>query len=35
MSLALEHGIEPVNMAAGAMAGLVILLRDASRYGVP
>jgi len=35
MRLATEHGIAPVNMAAGAMAGIALLLKDASGYGVP
>jgi len=35
MCLALEHGIEPKNMAVGALAGVAALLRDADEYGVP
>ncbi len=35
MNLAIEHGIEPVNMAVGAMAGIAILLGNATRYDVP
>jgi mannitol-1-phosphate 5-dehydrogenase len=35
MSLALEHGIEPSNMALGAMAGVALLLANATEYGLP
>ncbi len=35
MSVALEEGIEPVNMAAGAMAGVAVLLERADEYGLP
>jgi mannitol-1-phosphate 5-dehydrogenase len=35
MSLALEHGIEPKNMATGAMAGVALLLANASDHGLP
>jgi mannitol-1-phosphate 5-dehydrogenase len=35
MSLALEHGIEPANMAMGAMAGVALLLANATEYGLP
>lgn len=35
MSLALEHGIEPNNMALGAMAGVALLLANAAEYGLP
>jgi len=35
MSLALEHGIEPNNMALGAMAGVALLLANATEYGLP
>ncbi len=35
MSLALEHGIEPSNMAMGAMAGVALLLANATEYGLP
>lgn len=35
MSLALEHGIRPVNMALGAAAAIAVLLAGAERYEVP
>ena len=35
MTLALEHGITPKNMALGALAGVVILLAGADDYDVP
>jgi len=35
MALALEHGIEPNNMAIGAMAGVALLLAGAAEYGLP
>jgi len=35
MSLALEHGIEPKNMAVGALAGVALLLRTPVEYGLP
>jgi mannitol-1-phosphate/altronate dehydrogenase len=35
MTLALEHGIEPKNMAMGAMAGIALLLANAGEYGLP
>ena len=35
MALALEHGIEPDNMAMGAMAGVALLLANATEYGLP
>jgi mannitol-1-phosphate 5-dehydrogenase len=35
MSLALDHGIEPVNMAAGALAGVKTLLKDAQKNNLP
>lgn len=35
MTLAIEHGIEPVNMAMGAMAGVALLLSKADEYGLP
>jgi mannitol-1-phosphate 5-dehydrogenase len=35
MSLALEHGIEPANMAMGALAGVALLLANATEYGLP
>jgi mannitol-1-phosphate 5-dehydrogenase len=35
MQLALEYGIEPKNMALGAMSGIVLLLQKADEYGVP
>jgi hypothetical protein len=35
MALALEHGIEPRNMAIGALAGVALLLANAAEYGLP
>ncbi len=35
MALALEHGIEPKNMAMDALAGVALLLANATEYGVP
>jgi mannitol-1-phosphate 5-dehydrogenase len=35
MTLALEHGIEPRNMAMGAMAGIALLLANAGEFGLP
>ena len=35
MSLALEYGIEPKNMAIGAMAGIAVLLQKAKEYNLP
>lgn len=35
MQLAIEYGIEPVNMALGAMAAIVVLLSEAEKNGVP
>jgi mannitol-1-phosphate 5-dehydrogenase len=35
MTLALEHGIEPNNMAVGAMAGIALLLAEAADHGLP
>jgi len=35
MSLALEYGIEPKNMAIGAMAGVAVLLANAKEYNLP
>lgn len=35
MALALERGIEPDNMAMGAMAGVALLLANATEYGLP
>jgi len=35
MALALEHGIEPKNMALGAMAGVALLLQNPTAYGLP
>jgi mannitol-1-phosphate/altronate dehydrogenase len=35
MQLALEYGIEPKNMALGAMAGIVVLLQRAGEYDLP
>jgi mannitol-1-phosphate 5-dehydrogenase len=35
MQLALEYGIEPKNMALGALAGIAILLEKAQEYNLP
>jgi hypothetical protein len=35
MRLALEHKIEPKNMALGAMAGIAVLLEKAEEYNLP
>ena len=35
MTLALEHAVEPRNMAMGALAGIALLWADASEYGLP
>jgi mannitol-1-phosphate/altronate dehydrogenase len=35
MALAREYGIEPGNMAMGAMAGVALLLANATEYGLP
>jgi mannitol-1-phosphate 5-dehydrogenase len=35
MALALEHGIEPRNMAIGALAGVALLLANAAEHGLP
>ncbi len=35
MALALEHDIEPRNMAMGALAGVALLLVNATEYGLP
>ena len=35
MALALEYGIEPKNMAAGAMAGLAVLMDNAEENKIP
>jgi len=35
MQLALEYGIEPGNMALGAMAGIAVLLEKAEEYNLP
>ncbi|MHC4740766.1 MAG: mannitol dehydrogenase family protein [Planctomycetota bacterium] len=35
MQLALEYGIEPVNMATGAIAGIAVLIEHAEQYDVP
>ena len=35
MQLALEHGIEPKNMALGAMAGIAVLLQKAEENNLP
>lgn len=35
MQLALQYGIEPMNMALGAMAGIALLLQKSHEYKVP
>jgi mannitol-1-phosphate 5-dehydrogenase len=35
MTLALERGIEPRNMAIGALAGVALLLANGTEYGLP
>ena len=35
IQLALEHGIEPKNMALGAIAGIAVLLQKAEEYNLP
>jgi mannitol-1-phosphate/altronate dehydrogenase len=35
MALALEYGIEPRNMAIGALAGVALLLVNSNEYGLP
>jgi mannitol-1-phosphate/altronate dehydrogenase len=35
MALAIEHGIEPRNVAVGAMAGVALLLANAADHGLP
>lgn len=35
MTLTLEHGIEPKNMALAAMAGIAVLLKNAKEYEFP
>jgi len=35
MQLAMEYGIEPKNMALGAMAGIALLLNKAQEYNLP
>jgi len=35
MTLALEHGIKPKNMAIGAMAGITLLLQNPTAHGLP
>jgi mannitol-1-phosphate 5-dehydrogenase len=35
MQLALEYGIEPTNMAIGALAGIAVLMKEAKEYGLP
>jgi mannitol-1-phosphate/altronate dehydrogenase len=35
MQLAMEYGIEPKNMALGAVAGIAVLLQKANEYNVP
>lgn len=35
MALALEYGIEPRSMAMGALAGVALLLANATEYGLP
>jgi hypothetical protein len=35
MSLALEYGVEPKNMALGALAGLISILRQPQTHQLP
>ena len=35
MALALDHGIEPKNMATGALAGIALLLQNPAEYSLP
>ncbi|MBN2269860.1 MAG: hypothetical protein JXN61_04555, partial [Sedimentisphaerales bacterium] len=35
MQLVLDHGIEPKNMAIGAMAGIAVLIKQAEQYNLP
>ena len=35
MSLAIDHGIEPANMAVGALAGIDLLLKNPDVYNLP
>ena len=35
MALALEQGIEPVNLALGAAAAIVFILKNAAQYNLP
>ena len=35
MQLTLEHGLEPKNMALGAIAGIAVLLKKANEYNLP
>ena len=35
MALALEQGIEPVNLALGAAAAIVFILKNAAKYNLP
>ncbi|MBN2132158.1 MAG: hypothetical protein JW741_21845 [Sedimentisphaerales bacterium] len=35
MALALEHGIEPKNMATGALAGIALLLASSAEHSLP
>ena len=35
MQLTLEHGLEPKNMALGAIAGIALLLQKADEYNLP
>jgi len=35
MQLALEHNIDPANMATAALAAIALLLRDADQYNLP
>ncbi|HLB75196.1 MAG TPA: hypothetical protein VJJ98_14340 [Sedimentisphaerales bacterium] len=35
MQLALDNGIEPKNMAIGAVAGIVVLIKQAEQYDLP
>lgn len=35
MALAMEQGIEPVNLALGAAAGIIFMLKNAAQYNLP
>lgn len=35
MQLALDYGVEPTNMAVGALAGIAVLLQNAQQYNLP